>query len=97
MTYELQFHPEALREWKNLDGSMKQILKKKLEARLENPKVPKAALHTLPDCYKIKSGSYRLVYRVIDATVVVLVMAIGKRERLAAYEVASERIEGDDD
>ena len=53
-----------------------------LEARLEEPRNPKAALHGMPDCYKLKHGSYRLVYRVLDTTIVVMVMAVGKRKRL---------------
>ncbi len=95
MTYELEFHPDALKEWKNLDESVRRPLKKKLEARLEEPRNPKAALHGMPDCYKLKHGSYRLVYRVFDTTIVIMVMAVGKRERLAAYDAASNRI-GDD-
>ncbi|HEY1076757.1 MAG TPA: type II toxin-antitoxin system RelE/ParE family toxin [Fontimonas sp.] len=95
MTYELQFHADAWKEWRKLDESVKGPLKKKLGARLQEPRNPKAALRGMPDCYKLKHGSYRLVYRVIDATIVVLVMAVGKRDRLAAYDVASHRI-GDD-
>lgn len=93
MTYELQFHAEAWKEWKKLDESVKGPLKKKLQVRLDEPRNPKAALHGLPDCYKIKHGSYRLVYRVLEKAIVVMVMAVGKRERLAAYDAASDRID----
>ena len=92
MTYKLEFHAQAWREWNKLDGSIKEALKKKLLARLEEPHNPKAALHGMPDCYKIKHGSYRLVYRVFDRTITVMVMAVGKRERLAAYAAASARL-----
>ncbi len=48
----------------------------------------------MADCYKIKlrSVGYRLVYQVIDQRVVVLVIAIGKRERCDVYSVASARL-----
>lgn len=95
MTYELQFHVDAWKEWKKLDASVKGPLKKKLEARLEEPRNPKAALHGMPDCYKLKHGSYRLVYRVFDTTIMVMVMAIGKRERLVAYNAAIDRMDDD--
>ena len=95
MTYELEFHAQAWKEWKKLDESIKRPLKAKLLARLEDPRNPKAALHGMADCYKIKHGSYRLVYRVFDKTITVMVMAVGKRERLAAYAAASARL-GDD-
>ena len=51
------------------------------------------ALREMPGHYKIKlrASGYRLVYRVEDERVVVVVVAIGKRERGAAYEKARER------
>jgi mRNA interferase RelE/StbE len=50
-------------------------------------------MRDLPNHYKIKlkSSGYRLVYRVEDQRVVVLVVAIGKRERAAAYRSALKR------
>lgn len=44
MTYSLRFHALALEEWRRLDGSVREPLKKKLAERLENPRVPSAAL-----------------------------------------------------
>ncbi|MOA66784.1 mRNA interferase RelE [compost metagenome] len=57
--------------------------------------MPGDALHGLKDCYKIKlrSVGYRLVYRVEDERVVVVVVSVGKRERSEAYEAAKKRQE----
>ena len=38
--YKLRFMPEALEEWRNLDGSVQANLKKLLAKRLDNPRVP---------------------------------------------------------
>jgi len=67
--------------------------KKKLRERLEAPKVQADALRDLPGHYKIKlrTAGYRLVYRVEDDRVVVIVVAVGKRERSAAYKAAGKR------
>jgi mRNA interferase RelE/StbE len=48
----------------------------------------------LRGCYKIKlrQQGYRLVYQVEDGALVVLVLAIDKREDLAAYHSAVERL-----
>lgn len=48
----------------------------------------------LDDCYKIKlrKQGYRLVYQVDDDVLVVLVLAVDKREDLAAYRAAIERL-----
>ena len=94
MTFELRFHEQALAEWKRLDRSIQTILKKKLAERLQHPRVPAAKLSNMPDCYKIKlrSSGYRLVYRVDDDVVFVTVIAVGKRDDLAAYLTAAARL-----
>ncbi len=94
MTYKLDFLVEALKEWKALDISTKVQFKKKLKERLENPHVPSARLSGTTNRYKIKLKSigYRLVYEVIDDEVVVIVVAVGKRERNKVYKLASKRI-----
>ncbi len=94
MSFELRFEPDALKEWQALDKSVREPLKKKLAKRLEQPHVVNERLHhQLSNCYKIKNDKtgHRLVYRVIDEHVVVLVLAVGKRERLEAYLKASQR------
>lgn len=97
MTYELNFLPSALNEWQKLDNSIKQQFKNALSKRLNHPHVPSAALHNMPNCYKIKLRKigYRLVYRVDDNVITVTVMAIGKRERSAVYDAASWRLNND--
>jgi mRNA interferase RelE/StbE len=93
--YRLKFLPEALDEWNALDGSVKGVLRKLLKKRLEQPHLPGAELHgTLRDCYKIKllKQGYRLVYQVEDDVLVVLVLAVAKREDLAVYRSAIERL-----
>lgn len=94
MTYKLRFHALALREWQLLDGSVKEPLKKKLAERLENPRVPASALHSMTDCYKIKlhSVGYRLIYRVDDSEIFVTVIATGKRDKSRVYKTAQERL-----
>ena len=46
MSYELTIHPDAAREWGELDGAVKRRFKQKLQkGRLNNPRVAKDALH----------------------------------------------------
>ena len=93
MPYELEFLPSALKEWKRLDSNTQEQFRKKLRERCENPRVPSAKLFGAKDRYKIKlrSVGYRLVYEVEDDRLVVLVIAIGKREGSAVYESARRR------
>jgi mRNA interferase RelE/StbE len=90
-TYRLVFEERARKDWDRLDRPIRERFKKKLRERLDNPKVPSARLRDLPNCYKIKLGSpgFRLVYQVHDDQLIVLVIAIGKREREKAYAKAA--------
>jgi len=93
MSYELRFHPDALVEWKKLDGSIRELFKKRLAERLHNPRVPSARLSGHRDRFKIKlrDAGYRLVYEVRDKVLVVVVVAVGKRERNMVYKTAAKR------
>jgi mRNA interferase RelE/StbE len=93
-TYSLEFHELALKEWKKLDGSIKVQFKNALSKRLATPHVPSAKLHgDLQNTYKIKLRDigYRLVYEVIDQQLVVMVIAVGKRDHNEAYQRAVKR------
>ena len=93
-TYNLEFHELALKEWKKLDGSIKAQFQNALSKRLKTPHVPSARLRgDLQNTYKIKlrDVGYRLVYEVIDQKLVVMVIAIGKRDHNEAYLSAVKR------
>jgi mRNA interferase RelE/StbE len=94
MIYELAFHKKALKEWKKLSPDIKNQLKKKLQERLQNPLVPSAKLRDSEDCYKIKLKTigYRLIYQVKHKEVIVLVLAIGKRENDEVYNTFQNRL-----
>ena len=80
-------------EWHRLDGSIKTQFKKKLAERLIEPRLPSAKLSGHSDRYKIKLRSigYRLVYEVQDERLVVLVVAVGKRDKNVVYRTAEKR------
>ena len=93
MSFELGFLEEALKEWRKLDSHTREQFKSKLAERLDNPRVAAAKLIGHKDRYKIKlrSVGYRLVYEVRDSELIVIVVAVGKRERNAVYKVAAKR------
>ena len=56
--------------------------------------MPSAKLHgDLQNAYKIKlrDAGYRLVYEVIDQRLVIVVIAIGKRDHDEVYQIAIKR------
>ena len=94
MSYELRFKESALKEWRQLNAPVREQFKKKLAERLEQPRVPSAALHGARDLYtiKLRAAGFRLVYQVDDGIVTVTVIAVGKRERNAVYAAALTRL-----
>lgn len=94
MNYALRFHETAKKQWDKLDWTVRDQFLAVLERRLQEPRLQSAKLRELPDCYKIKlrAVGYRLVYQVIDSEVVVLVLAVGKRDNEAVYRSASRAL-----
>lgn len=83
-TYELAFAVDAKKEWDALDGSVKQAFKKVLARRLEQPRVAAAKLRGADNRYKIKlrDVGYRLAYEVEDNILTVVVIAVGRRDKV---------------
>jgi len=85
MIYKLKFMPKALKDFKKLDGTIKSEFKKILQKRLHNPLIEKYRLHgDLKGYYKIKlkSSAYRLIYRVIQQDLVIVVVEVGRRDKI---------------
>jgi len=94
MSYKLKFTPISWKEWQKLDKSIQAQLKKKLAERLQNPHVAADKLRGFASVYKIKQRAfgYRLVYKVLDEEVVVLVIAVGKRNHSDVYKKVAQRL-----
>jgi len=93
MTYNLRFDKRALKEWNKLDAVVKKQFKNKLRERLNQPIVNSSRVSGAENCFKIKlrATGYRLVYQIINDELIVLVLAVGKRERNAVYKTALNR------
>ncbi len=98
MTYSLEFKPQALKEWGKLNSTLKEQFKKKLKQRCENPRVPKDKLSGFENVYKIKlkNAGYRLAYEVKEEQIVILVLAVGKRENSKVYDLLHSRFTEDE-
>lgn len=92
--YRLKFVPSAWAEWRALDGSVREPLRRLLKKRLDSPHIPGSALHgDLRGFYKIKlrKQGIRLVYGVEEDALIVMVLAVDRREDGAAYRSAHRR------
>lgn len=98
MEYEIKFHPEALKEFCALDGSIKVLVKKQLEKLKKSPFLGEELgnkngydLTGYRKMYACKK-QIRIVYSVIENVLLVNIVAIGKREDMAVYETARSRL-----
>lgn len=92
--YSLEFVPIAKKELEQLEKAVLLQLLKKLRSRTLAPRVQADKLRGMPDCYKIKlkASGVRLVYEVIDHRVVIVVVAVGRRDDEAVYRAAMRRL-----
>lgn len=90
LTYEVAFRPNAAKASEKLGTADKRQLARKLAEKRLNPRVPGDAVREIPDGYRLKlrSAGLRLIYQVRDESLVILVLAVGRREREEAYRDA---------
>jgi mRNA interferase RelE/StbE len=97
---KLKFHKQALKDYAGLEKAARSSFRKKLIKLVKREEMPppKNALRGFDrrGCYKIKlrKSGLRLVYHYDGQNLVILVIAVGKRQRNVVYEVAQARMEG---
>ena len=97
MSYKLHFIKKSKKEWDKLNSTIKDQFKKKLAKRLVEPIVPSDKLSGYENVYKIKlrSSGYRLAYEVKEDKIIIVVLAIGKRENNDIYNSLKKRLDYD--
>jgi mRNA interferase RelE/StbE len=98
--YQVQFIPEAAKDYKELDGSIKTLVRKKIEEIELNPflgeKLGNKFNIDLTGFLKtyVASKKYRIVYRLItpEKVEIVEVWGIGKREKEEIYRTIGRRL-----
>ena len=95
--YKIIFHPEAKKEFDNLDGSVKKTVLKQIEKLQESPTIGerlgnKAGMD-LTGYWKVYANKkqVRIVYSIQDDKLLVFLLAIGKREEMGVYHIAAQR------
>ncbi len=98
MPYKVLLTEDAHKDFHGLDGSVKiQVARqlKKLEASpYLGEHLGKKGPFDLTGYYKLYAvkKSIRIAYRILESTIEVEVIAIGKREDLQVYKIAFERL-----
>jgi mRNA interferase RelE/StbE len=99
MSFEIQFIPEAAKDYTSLDGSIKKQVNEKIDKLKENPFFGEALGNKsnidLTGYYKIyvAKKAYRIVYRIIkDEIEIIEIWGIGKRDKMEIYKIIVKRI-----
>lgn len=98
MEYKILFHPEALKEFCALDGSVKQLVKKQIDKLKNTPELGEELgnkngynLSSYRKMYACKK-QVRIVYLISNNILTINIIAIGKREDMQVYKDAAQRI-----
>jgi len=98
---EIKFIPEAAKEYKSLDGSIKKLVDEKLEDLEKNPYLGESLGNKnnidLTGYYKIYvyKKIYRIVYRITDdenKIEIIEIWGIGKKDKMKIYKDVGGRI-----
>jgi len=80
LKYRITFSKDALKEYGKLSQSRRRLIERKIDGLAMNPRPSGCKKLAGNDgLYRIRSGDYRVLYRVTDKTLVILVVKIGHR------------------
>ena len=98
MAYKVEFHPDAAKDFDELDGSLKKLAAKQIDKIAENPEIGEPPgkkfgidLTGYRKMYFAKK-QYRIVYDIRKKTITVWIVGIGKREKFEVYEMVAKRL-----
>jgi mRNA interferase RelE/StbE len=100
MKHPIEFSPEAVKDYKGLDGSIKYLIDKKLEELSENPFFGEMLGNkfniNLTGFLKIYvySKRYRIIYRLLtpEKVEIIEIWGIGKRDKEEIYRTIGKRL-----
>jgi mRNA interferase RelE/StbE len=80
LTYRIELIPKAERDFKSLDGSVRQRIKQRIDSLAENP-FPSGIkkIEGEDELYRLRVGDYRILYQVKGKILLVLIIGIGHR------------------
>lgn len=87
MNYRVELRPAAQRQLRKLDRNARDRVAKVIALLGANPRPPAATMlvsDDRPRLWRVRTGDYRIIYRIEDDVILVLVIAI--RHRREAYD-----------
>ena len=86
MRYRIEYTDEARLALRTLPGRYRQRVRKIIEALIDNPRPSHASgLRDLPDYFRIPLNGWRIVYRVKDESLVVVILRVRQKTGTETY------------
>ncbi|NRA46620.1 MAG: type II toxin-antitoxin system RelE/ParE family toxin [Oligoflexales bacterium] len=81
LTYKIQYHPDVKSDLKKISKIDQKKIRSAIEDKLMKDPVRfgKPLRYSLKSCRSLRVGDYRVIYRVSESTITVLVIKIGHR------------------
>ena len=79
MTYRIDVLPAAVREIRKLPPEAKRRVQAVIELLSENPRPPAATKLTARPEWRVRTGDYRVLYRIEDDILTIVVVRAGHR------------------
>jgi len=80
--YNILFDKKALDFFKKLDKSIQERIGKKIQELAGNPRLGVPLIGNLAGLWKLRIGDYRVIYKIIEGNLVILVLKIGHRKNV---------------
>jgi mRNA interferase RelE/StbE len=83
MSYEVQILPKAARQIKALSVEVRQDISLTIQSLANEPRpIGVKKLSGEKDIYRVRVGNYRVLYRIVDKVLVVVVVSVGHRREI---------------
>lgn len=83
MSYEVQILPKAARQLKALSVEVRQDISLTIQSLANEPRpIGVKKLSGEKDIYRVRVGNYRVLYRIVDKVLVVVVVSVGHRREV---------------
>lgn len=81
MAYTIRIHSNAEKHFRKLSPQAQKQIAPVIDSLADNPRPQNVEkLAALKDCYRVRSGDFRIVYTIRDNVLIVLVLAINDRK-----------------
>jgi mRNA interferase RelE/StbE len=77
--YEIALKPSVLKDVRSIPAKDLHRINERIESLADNPRPQGSVKLSGVEYYRVRSGSYRIVYEIVDTLLVVTVIKVGHR------------------